>query len=184
MNSNYSGIPIFDNNIISFKEASFDRDNGEYMVASDVEVIDFDKVKEAYVREAKFKSKSTPASSDALHIGKDGDYTLVEFKNGIIKNATQYGIHYKIYDSLLILSTFLNKTIDFHREKVRFILVYNEEKNKRESSKSKVEIAKYIAGKAKKEIIEFDLERFQKYCFKQVSTYTEQEFQDEFLSQC
>ena len=184
MKRTYSGMPIFDKNIISFKEASFDEDNGEYMTESKIEVINFDKVKEMYVREAKFKSTNTPASSDALYIGRDGEYTLVEFKNGLIKSTTQYEVHYKIYDSLLMLGVFINQNIDFHRENVRFILVYNEGKNRREASRSKAKIGGHIANKAGKEIIEFDLERFQKYCFKQVSTYTEQEFQDKFLSKC
>ncbi len=82
---------------------------------------------------------------------------------------------------------------------MNFILVYNEGKNSSEdydnknknSSKdckiknqdsSKARIGKYFYSKAKKKYIRFGLERFEKLYFHEVFTYTEQEFEDSFLS--
>ena len=101
-----------------------------------------------------------------------------------------YNIYNKIYDSLLIFNDITNSTISFCRKNVRFILVYNEEKNNQvidkenssiQATPSKNKIAKSFSNKAKKKFIMFGLEKFEKLYFKEVFTYTEKEFENEFL---
>lgn len=69
-----------------------------------------------------------------------------------------------------------------------FLLVYNEGKNSCEKDgieqqdSSKVVISKYLHNKAKKKYVRFGLDRFEKIYFKEVFTYTEKEFEVNFLS--
>lgn len=105
-----------------------------------------------------------------------------------MKKDKVYDVYNKIYDSLLIFNDIVGKNISFCRENVNFILVYNESKNPLESGKedkedsSKARIGKYFASKANRKYVRFDLERFQKIYFREVFTYTEKEFERNFLS--
>ena len=71
MTIQYDNIEIFKKNITSFKEVSQDTDGQEpgYMTHSEIQVVNFDKVKEDYIRDMKLFC--TPCSNDALYIGKD-----------------------------------------------------------------------------------------------------------------
>lgn len=197
MEIQYDKIALFKENKSSLKETSKDSDspNPECMTNSEIEVINFDKVKESYIKDMKLSY--TPCSNDALYIDKNGELYFIEFKNGIIKPHIIFNVYNKIYDSLLIFNDIVGKNISFCREHVNFILVYNEGKNSSEdydnknSSKdckiknqdsSKARIGKYFYSKAKKKYIRFGLERFEKLYFHEVFTYTEQEFEDSFLN--
>ena len=168
---------IFKSNITTFKETSKDDpEKGcepKYMTQSEVEVINFDDVKKQYIHGMKLNS--VPNSSDALFISRDGSYYLIEFKNGKISQKTQFNVYYKIYDSLLILNDIIKRNISFSRENIVFILVYNNEKNG----------MSYITdGFSKKGNIQrpaFGLEKFEKLYFKEIHTYTEDEFERNFL---
>ena len=205
-------IGIFQNYLSTLKKTSLDKGSGQkkYMTESEMLVVDFDKVKKAYVRELGVKPKSMPCSSDALHIGKDGNISFIEFKNGKINYMQRYNIHQKIYDSLLIFGDMTGKGLSFCREHADFILVYNELKNREEEkeeeekgetgegeagkgkskggeqrqiqeSDSRVAIGKYFSRKGKKNFVRFDLEKFENFYFKNVFTFTEKEFEDEFV---
>ena len=184
-------IPIFKQNMSTFKETSYDKDGEEpgYMTDSQIQVINFDKVKDGYIKNLALSN--TPCSNDALYFGKDNKIFFVEFKNGVLDERPRrnFNICKKIYDSLLIFNDIVNKNISFCRENLYFILVYNENKNKREACKteqeesSKAIISKKIHKKAKKKFVRFGLDRFEKLYFKEVFTYTESEFEDAFLSQ-
>lgn len=185
----FDKIDIFNRNISSFKETSKDT-NGEemkYMTESEIEVINFDKVKDDYIRDMRLST--TPCSNDALFISRKGSISFIEFKNGRMKKDKVFDVYNKIYDSLLIFNDIVDKNISFCRENVNFILVYNESKNPLESSKedkgdsSKARIGKYFAFKANKKYVRFDLERFEKIYFREVFTYTEKEFEKYFLSE-
>lgn len=95
-------------------------------------------------------------------------------------------MHYCI--GILIFNDIVQKNISFCRENLYFILVYNEEKNScgknevKQQDSSKIVISKYIHKKAKKKFIRFGLAKFEKIYFKEVFTYTEKEFEDNFLS--
>lgn len=52
-----------------------------------------------------------------------------------------------------------------------------------QESHSRLEIAKYFSEKAKREFIRFDLERFKKLYFRDVHTYSEEEFES-YIKRC
>lgn len=182
-------MKIFENNISTFKETSIDNDDGKekYMIESEIKVINFDAVKKEYMKD--MGVSEVPCSIDALYTNDNENYYFIEFKNGRVKPKI-YNIYNKIYDSLLIFNDITNSTISFCRKNVRFILVYNEEKNNQvidkensniQATPSKKSIAKYFSNKGKKKFIMFGLEKFEKLYFKEVFTYTEKEFEKEFL---
>lgn len=183
----FEDIEIFKNCKCPIKKTS--RDSGsnspEYMVNSDLEVINFDKVTAKYVR--KLKPPFLPKSNDALYIGKDKKIYFVEFKNGLLKSNEVFDIYNKIYDSLLIFNDIVNTNISFCRQHLYFILVYNEDKNPQDmlsvqtQESAKVLIKKAVHRKAKQPFIRFGLDRFEKIYFKRVYTYTVREFDQKFL---
>ena len=187
----FNNIPIFKDNMSTFKETSYDKDSAEprYMTDSQIQVINFDKVKDCYIKDMALSN--TPCSNDALYIGKDDKIFFVEFKNGVLdkKPRRNFNICKKIYDSLLIFNDIVDKNISFCRENLYFILVYNENKNGNEECEMKQEdssktlISKIIHHKAKKKFVRFGLDIFEKIYFKEVFTYTEKEFENIFLSQ-
>lgn len=185
----YDDLDIFKENISSFKETSRDSDGDMpgYMTNSEIQVINFDKVKESYIREMNLSN--IPCSNDALYIGKDRGIVFVEFKNGVLKKSDIFNVYNKIYDSLLIFNDIVGENITFCRQNLSFILVYNERKNTCETNdtgrqaSSKAIISKYIHNKAKKKFVRFGLDRFEKIYFKEVYTYTQNEFEEIFLAE-
>lgn len=183
----YKNIEIFKNNISTFRETSLDKDGKTpgYMTDSEIQVVNFDNVKKSYIKGMGLAY--TPCSSDALYIRKNGELFLVEFKNGVIDKPTTYNVHYKIYDSLLIFNDIVKENLSFCRENMSFVLVYNEGKNstlyaeEKQEESSKATIGKIIHKKAKKKFVRFGLDRFEKMYVKNVFTYTEREFNEEFL---
>lgn len=188
MEIHYNSIKVLKDNVSTFKETSKDTDSELpiYMTDSEIEVFNFDKVKECYIKGMKLSY--TPCSIDALYIGKDGQLYFVEFKNGVMKKDKVFNVYNKIYDSLLIFNDILCKNVSFCRENVNFILVYNESKNPNKSNEinhgdsAKATISKYFYAKAHKKYVRFDLERFKTLYFRDVFTYTESEFNDIFLA--
>ena len=186
----FNNIPIFKDNMTTFKETSYDKDGKEprYMTNSEIQVINFDKVKNWYIKDM-FLS-STPCSNDALYIGKDNKIFFVEFKNGALEKNKKmiFNVYNKIYDSLLIFNDIVHQNISFCRENLYFILVYNESKNSSEERETKQEdspkarISKSIHNKAKKKFVRFGFDKFEKIYFKEVFTYTESEFENLFLT--
>lgn len=156
-----------------------DKDNIKNMTESQRLAIDFDKVKEAYRQEC--GTPNAPICSvDALLL-EEKLTVMVEFKNGIlIKNGEaieeeKEKIISKMRDSLLIYCDLKKQSISETRTQLKFILVYNEEKN--------VPGIKQISGKIKK--IELtsalnNIKRFEKIYFKSVVMYSADDF-DKFL---
>lgn len=182
MNPEYEKVSAFKKNITTFKETSRDssESNDVYMTQSQIEVVNFDNVKSEYIRNLKLTK--TPLSSDALFIKSKNEIYFVEFKNGKISKKVIYNVYNKIYDSLLIYMDIIEKNISFCRENVNFILVYNESKNPKEPQDSaKASIGKHFANKAKKKYVRFDLQQFERLYFHEVNTYTEEEFEHQFL---
>lgn len=186
MDTQHNDIEIFKENMVSFEVASKDTDSEkpESMTKSQVKTINFDKVKEKYIWGMKLTN--TPCSNDALYITPDGEYYFIEFKNGKMTKAKVFGVYNKIYDSLLIFNDIIGENISFCRENVNFILVYNEEKNPTDDiaggENPRVAIGKHFSRKANKRFVRYDLNRYKKIYFKDVYTYTEKEFDEEFLS--
>lgn len=136
------------------------------MTESTFPAVDFDKVKETYVRPLGLQE--IPRSNDALLV--DGENCVfVEFKNGYVDGAKKYEVRKKIYDSSLIFSDIISKGISWMRSYVEYVLVYNEKANptavkERNSyvqpSASFDEFAKTVSGLAKKEYVGFGVNIF------------------------
>lgn len=186
----YLGLPKFKSTL---KNTSMDKSKlpAEYMTQCQLEVIDFDYVKDDYIHRNKLPKFAN--SSDALFIDKkNNELFLIEFKNGIIDNLKNFKLKLKIYDSLLILLDIINENISYSRKHINFILVYNEQVTHQSSHYKlrKDEVAHSLALEsivsrtsklAKLEYIQFDLGIFKELYFKDVYTYTSFEFQKYFV---
>ena len=176
----------------TLKETSKDKHDKKsfYMTNSNMCVVDFDKVKECYTKPLDLKN--IPASVDAIVVKPDA-LTFIEFKNGKLDNKEIHKIQKKIYDSILIFSDITGSTISKTRKNTDFILVYNYEKNPQPTnqaknkyceSQSRDDITNYFLGLGGEHQIKYDMEMFQGYCFRNVYTYTEKEFYDNFVNKC
>ena len=174
---NVNDYPLFSSNRSTLKETSKDDSNTEYMTESEIEVINFDKVKEGYVKELSAKGAT---SLDALAVFEDR-LELIEFKNGCVRNELK-NVEDKIRDSLLFFCDIMEKNITYTRNHVDFILVYNESKNKEkdchnsQAPEEREAISSHLFEKAREEKIRFRLDKFKKLYFRNVHTYTEQQF--------
>lgn len=182
---------VFSENRSTLKEVSADRRDESteiFMTESEKEVINFDKVKDSYVRPLGLNS--IPCSVDALFCDQTGTLIFAEFKNGVMDSKKQYSVLKKAYDSVLIFNDITSSQVSDLRNSAEFILIYNESENAESRDpelKEKVStgiqpspaydtIAKTISGFANTEYICFGLRPLQKYCFRKVHTYTEREF--------
>ena len=189
-----SKFDIFKNHLASIKETSADNSNGEYMTSSDKMVVNFDDVKKEYIKGLKLSK--VPDSVDALFADKSGNLNFVEFKNGVINPKTKFGLQKKMYDSTLIFSDITNSHISDMRSCVKFMLVYNKEKNDMgtgkekegknyiQSSDSLRQISRTLAGFAQESHIQFGLEMFKNYCCKEILTLTKEEFEEQLSTLC
>jgi hypothetical protein len=167
--------------IKSLKETSYDPTHDEYMSEADLPVYNFDAIKDEYVSDMGLSE--TPCSCDALYYNRKAEeYYLIEFKNGIIDNLKNYEIKLKLYDSLLILLDLINKTAEYSRKHVIYILVYNDTKEHTSKQYKQIFINK-ITSLAKEPIVQFGLNRFNKLYFKKVNTYTQEQFDKYFVKQ-
>lgn len=183
---------IFNHHISNLKETSLD-DRGDmretYMTDSLLPAIDFDGVKDEYVQGLGLSE--IPRSNDALFDDGKGSLVFVEFKNGFINSKKQFAIRKKIYDSMLMFTDITSTKLSDTRTGMNYILVYNETVNATNDDQELAEkqrvvaqlspsydsIAKTIGGYAKEEYICFGLRIFKNYCFREVHTFTEKEFQ-------
>lgn len=176
--------------ISTMKETSYDEDHKEYMTKSEVEVFNFDTLKDWYSESIGGRdNKLNLKSNDAL-FHKDGHFTFIEFKNGDVhRSGPRKELQQKIYDSFVILCdpvTEADKVLEnfegnasYFRKNIDYILVYNESKNKSCKSSKKF-IWDRLDEKAKNP--RFGLAYFKGYLFRNVYTYTEQEFEERFIS--
>ncbi len=182
--------PILGGHMSTLKETSKDkRDDGveAYMTQSAKPVVNFDKVKDEYVKSLRLSE--IPKSNDALFADGKGRLIFVEFKNGYMDRAKQFAVRKKIYDSVLILSDIISVGISSLRTNVEYILVYNETVNARnpdvindkkthiQPSASFDTFARGVGGLAGEEYVCFGVKIFENYCLKKVHTYTEKEFE-------
>lgn len=189
---NFDDYSILKNNISTLKSTSIDNHDAndvKYMTDSTREAVHFDAVKNEYI--ASLSLHEAPRSNDALFLNNRQELVFVEFKNGFMDREKKFAVRKKIYDSIIILTDILNMGISRLREHMEYILVYNEKANAAESDvlnkKSHVQqsaafddIAKNISAMAKDEYVCFGIKMFKGYCFKNVHTYTEKEF-DQYL---
>ena len=182
--------PILKDHRSSLKETSIDHhhdNNVSFLTDSTLPAVNFDEVKNDYIK--KLGVIEAPKSVDALLYNINGDMYFIEFKAGNITNK-EYAVRGKVLNSLLIYMDIIKKTADFTRSNLSLIVVYREEKNpiyndlksSIQRSDSRMEIINKISEKAKKPFVRFGLDIFSKLYFKQVYTYTIEEFEKNFIS--
>lgn len=164
----------------SLQETSKDTSDGEvkYMTSCNLKVINFDRVKTRYLNMlglSEEKAKSIDALCQMKNQNDDGIY-MIEFKNGKVKPRD---IEMKTRDSLLVFQSITDKQLEYVRNNVRFILVYNKECNDADFRTKK---ALLLARKGKIDYTQFGLANLRDYCFKDVIAYSKEEFEDEFVS--
>ena len=169
----------------SLKETSKDPSHPDtYMTELEYEVINFDKVKDKYLRELTPCPCAIPLSNDAL-IKKDNEWIFIEFKNGVITNRENGEIKMKLFESILMfLDVFNEQELNHSGVSSRFnkneYLEYNQIPSMGSPSFAEIisnldELAGNL-GRA-----QFDLERYEKYIFKHVYTVPKYKF-DYFIS--
>jgi len=177
---------IFKNASSTLKESSKSTHNGTtmYMSESMLPVVDFDNVKDQYVRD--LSVFETPASNDALYIDSNGELFFIEFKAGKMAKKI-FEVRLKLFDSLLILSDIIGKGISFNREYLNYILVFDESINidhddvvVYQDTPSREWLNSRYIKKGDSEYIRFRLRRFQRLYVKRVFTVGRDEFQDRF----
>ena len=138
-------------------------------------------------------------TNDVLFLHSDRRYTFIEFKNGKLLDKSNRidikklkDIELKILNSMFVLGDIEEKSLNTLKEITNYILVYNEEKNLPNEKNSISEIGNYFVNQGsslsvgentldKDEIICFGLEKFKGYCFKNVHTYSKEEFEEKFV---
>lgn len=174
-------INLLKYNTSTLKQTSKDVNNEEYMTECEsIKVINFDEFGKKYFGKKMKKLNIKLKTNDALFLKENGKYTFIEFKNvdfqidrnnrNDIKKLQE--LEGKILGSIFILLDITKMNFNEIIENVDYILVYNKEKNS-----SFVDIGKLIYD----ETIDFGLEKFKGYCFKDVHTYSKEEFEEKFV---
>ena len=185
-------------NTSTLKQTSKDDNNEEYMTESQIKVINFDSVGgDKYTRNNNLSIQLK--TNDVLFLHNDRRYTFIEFKNGKLLDKSNRidikklkDIELKILNSMFVLGDIEEKSLNTLKEITNYILVYNEEKNSPNEKNSISEIGNYFINQGsslsvgentfgKDEIICFGLEKFKNYCFKNVHTYSKEEFEEKFV---
>lgn len=184
-------------NTSTLKQTSKDDNNEEYMTESTIRVINFDSVGgDKYSKNNKLNIQLK--TNDVLFLHNDKKYTFIEFKNGKLLDKTNKidikklkDIELKILNSLFVLGDIEEKSLSSLKEITDYILVYNEEKNTPNERNFISEIGNYFINQGnissektkteREEIICFGLEKFKGYCFKNIHTYSKEEFEEKFV---
>lgn len=185
-------------NTSTLEQTSEDDNNGEHMTKSQLKVINFDSVGgKKYTRNNNLSIQLK--TNDVLFLHNDERYTFIEFKNGKLLDKSNRidikklkDIELKILNSMFVLGDIEGKSLNTLKEITNYILVYNEDKNLPNEKNSISEIGNYFVNQGsslsvgentldKDEIICFGLEKFKDYCFKNVHTYSKEEFEEKFV---
>lgn len=156
----------------TLKELSTDTAHGKYLTDSDITAVDFDELKRVFC-EKKGMSRHL-SSNDALYIS-DKDWYFIEFKNGKIEDSASdthasieelrekmdQSFHILFSPDYIDLQTYFpnfRNDISFSLQNVNYILVYNDEKNKKLTAADK----KSQERQVKQGIYAAELEFFEK----------------------
>lgn len=108
----------------TLRETSCDDKNRKYMVDSTAAAVNVDRMMVDYV-DALPHQDGRPRSVDAMIEKEDGTECLIEFKNG---GVSKDEVLNKLYATLLMLQDKFGLSVEYAREHVSFVLVYNREK--------------------------------------------------------
>jgi hypothetical protein len=151
---------------------------GVFMTSNKKKVVNFDKFKDSVV--ARYAPDNSPASCDALYMQSENEWFLIEFKNGKIDKEKVFQVRGKIFQSLLLLTEKLDKTICFTRENLNFILVYNE--TIPDENIQRAAVGKFLYDLAgDPEFRPFGFDGLQKLYFKEVHAWTRKQFDSNFV---
>lgn len=172
----------------TLKETSLDDSDKEhltYMTESSLGVIDFDLFKETYAQERVIQE---PCSCDALLLDKNNELNFIEFKNiASRRNLNRKDIREKVYCSLLMFSDEVNHTLKDITKHVNFIFVYNASLDDNQNgtpntniqrSQSYRNFTQFATNQARTPIIRFGFDIFKTFCFKEVYTLNQEEFEE------
>jgi hypothetical protein len=138
--------------------------------------VDFDKFKMDIVQ--RLALPEPPNSCDALYLSKRNVpfWVLIEFKSGKIKNTKDRNLKEKICDSLLLLLSEFELSFSFLRDNCMFLFVYCPEENPQEV------MGTHLAQRAglPSSLVSNIKRRLERFYFKEVLTYTINEFDSEF----
>ena len=182
--NNSMPLNLYDSCKKSLKETSKDdqsnKPNIHYVSESELEVYDFDDIKEKYYdinnlpKGKKPSDKVMVSSCDALYIQRGSDIKyLIEFKNQKLRDVKKRKIRENISESLLILTDIFEIGISDTREKLTFILVFKD-------SKELIENVERSRGESDKS--DFDLKKYKIY-FKECIVCESKAFQEEFANE-
>ena len=192
ISSPYFHDDFFQNAIDSFKDAS------DSMIDYQDSVINFDTVKTNYCKSYASSDKASQ-SVDVLILNKQDKIVFIEFKNGKINDRNKRSrLKSKLRDSILIFNDINRLDLDFSRNNVEYILVYNQAENRSsvseqqsqqirqngiETTDSLRNIQQSFARKAGEEFVYFGLEVLKKVFVLDVHTYTKTEFDEYYNTQ-
>ncbi len=176
----FTDVDIFKQCFDCLKETSkdaSDKKHVNYMTNSEIETINFDKVKDCYISKYGFVNFGY-CSIDALLVYKStpNKAAFIEFKNGDISktralNEVKNSVCKKIRDSVLILLHLLGKDIKFVVENIDFILVYNDN--------HQTSIGNHITSLAKESpFTRFKFGNFERVYFRKVYTLSKEQFEE------
>lgn len=181
----------------NFRNTSYDSTGKTSLIESDDSCLDFDKIKDLYIKkhyssiksirnkglELEKRSMENFKSNDAIKIFEEIEY-FIEFKNAPSPKIVE--IYEKIKNSLLIYLDITNTTISNTRTNLNYILVYNPDK--KEKGRNKVnqhpdyeKIQVNVKGFGNEKVYKFGLKQnLEGLYFKEVLVMTKEEFLHKF----
>lgn len=157
----------FKNNIDTLKGTSLDSSHNVYMSNSSIKVINFDNVKKQYSSDNHFPCEVH--SVDA--IAKTEDRLLfIEFKNG---SKFESNLRLKALESMFIFYDIVKETLDFSKNNVELVLVYNETK-----APTNLLFKQHEFKKSGKKYIGFDIDNYYQLLYKDANSFSETEFNE------
>ena len=179
--NNLSQISIFNTNIKTLHDTSYDNNNNQYLTNSTYPAIDFDEVKNTYILANSTISTNIMRSNDALVIlnPTNARILFIEFKNGDIhSNLEKEKIRTKIAESLLIFNDIVDVDLTFDRNSINYILVYNQANNpafQNQRTNSLTQLATAIGNTANMSYLINGFDRYKAF-FHDIKTINETEF--------
>lgn len=159
----------------TLRDTSYDSDNKEYVCESIKEAFNYDKIIRII-----YSGRNNPETPDAIFFSDKINF--IEFKNGTINGKDKLRLKIKALEGVFNFCKHILQSFDADIDRtLRYIVVYNVDKN--QSDEQKNSIKSHLFKKAKTKYVRFGLERFEGAYFSEVFTYSKEEFKSEFLNE-
>lgn len=160
-------------------ELSKDEEHDEYLTDSKVRALDFDKIKRGFTQVFHVSEDGFHSVDAILQDKTDDVFYFIEFKNGAFDPGRE--VVPKIPDTIILFADIMGLQIAEIRDKCEFILAYNVDAKPFTSQEERdLKIHRYLYDRAERENVRFGMRRFKNTYFRDVHTYTEDQF-EEFL---